>query len=70
MSTTEQILDVRTVAGAIGAEITGVRLSGDLEESTVAAVRAAILATGWCSCATRSTSTTRPRPPSGAGWAR
>jgi taurine dioxygenase len=44
MSTTERILDVRKVAGAIGAEITGVRLSGDLEESTVAAVRAAILA--------------------------
>jgi alpha-ketoglutarate-dependent sulfate ester dioxygenase len=43
MSTAEQILDVRKVAGAIGAEVTGVRLSGDLDDSVVAAVRAAVL---------------------------
>lgn len=43
MSTVETILDVRKVAGVIGAEITGVHLSGDLEYAAVAAVRAAIL---------------------------
>jgi len=43
MSTVEQILDVRKVAGLLGAELTGVRLSGDLDDATVAAVRAAVL---------------------------
>jgi alpha-ketoglutarate-dependent sulfate ester dioxygenase len=43
MSTVEQILDVRQVAGVIGAEVTGVRLSGELDDAVVAAVRAAVL---------------------------
>jgi taurine dioxygenase len=43
MSTVEQILDVRKVGGVIGAEVTGVRLSGDLDAAVVAAVRAAVL---------------------------
>jgi taurine dioxygenase len=36
-------LDIRPIAGAIGAEIHGVDLSGDLPEATVAAIRAAWL---------------------------
>lgn len=36
-------LDVRRIAGGLGAEITGVRLSPDLPEAEVAAVRTAIL---------------------------
>jgi alpha-ketoglutarate-dependent taurine dioxygenase len=43
MSTVEQILDVRKVGGVIGAEVTGVRLSGDVDAAVVAAVRAAVL---------------------------
>jgi alpha-ketoglutarate-dependent taurine dioxygenase len=36
-------LDVRPVAGRIGAEVLGVRLSGGLEPATVKAIREALL---------------------------
>lgn len=39
----EEPLDVVPVAGRIGAEIRGVALGGDLDEATVAAIRAALL---------------------------
>lgn len=41
---TDAALDIRPVAGRIGAEISGVRLSGDLPDATIAAIRAALLA--------------------------
>ncbi|MET0313172.1 MAG: TauD/TfdA family dioxygenase [Hansschlegelia sp.] len=41
--TSESDLAIRPVAGRIGAEISGVRLSGDLPEATVAAIRAALV---------------------------
>lgn len=40
---TEGLLDVAPVAGRIGAEIRGVRLSGELDDTTVAAIRAALI---------------------------
>jgi taurine dioxygenase len=39
----ENPLDVRPVAGRLGAEIRGVALSGDLDDATLAAIRAALL---------------------------
>jgi alpha-ketoglutarate-dependent taurine dioxygenase len=39
----ESPLDIRPVAGRIGAEIRGVRLGGDLDPITVAAIRSALL---------------------------
>lgn len=36
-------IEVRPIAGAIGAEISGVSLSGDLSDATVAAIRQALL---------------------------
>src|SRR5215470_6043005 len=39
----EAALDVRPIAPAIGAEIYGVRLSGDLSAETVTAIRNALL---------------------------
>ena len=36
-------LKIRRVAGALGAEITGVDLSQDLSDETIAAIRAAFL---------------------------
>ncbi len=36
-------LDIVPVAGRIGAEIRGIRLSGDLDDATVAAIRAALI---------------------------
>ena len=36
-------LDIRRVAGRIGAEIRGVALSGDLDAATVAAIRQALV---------------------------
>jgi alpha-ketoglutarate-dependent sulfate ester dioxygenase len=44
MSLTTTELSVRKVAGNIGAEISGVTLSGDLDDSTVARIRETILA--------------------------
>lgn len=43
MSVEKQLFDIRPVAGRIGAEISGVALSGDLSDATVAALRAAIV---------------------------
>lgn len=43
MSIDKQLFDIRPVAGRIGAEISGVELSGDLPDATVAALRAAIV---------------------------
>ena len=37
-------LDVRPIAGEIGAEVTGVDLAGPLDDATIAAIRAALLA--------------------------
>ncbi len=39
----ESLLDIAPVAGRIGAEIRGVRLSADLDDTTVAAIRAALI---------------------------
>lgn len=39
----ERRLEIQPLAGRIGAEIAGVRLSGDLDDATVAVVRAALL---------------------------
>src|SRR6185295_15570356 len=39
-------IEVRPIAGAIGAEITGIDLGKDLDEDTVAAIRRAWLAYG------------------------
>ncbi|MBE1043092.1 TauD/TfdA family dioxygenase, partial [Escherichia coli] len=36
-------LDIRPVAGRIGAEIRGVTLSGELDAATVAAIQAALV---------------------------
>ncbi|WP_040577974.1 TauD/TfdA family dioxygenase [Methylopila sp. M107] len=44
MSVATELFDIRPVAGRIGAEIAGVKLSGDLPAETVAAIRAAIVA--------------------------
>jgi len=41
---TGQTLTVRPVAGRIGGVIEGVRISGDLDDATIAAIRAALLA--------------------------
>ena len=38
-----QALDIRPVAGALGAEISGVDLSGDLSDETIADIRQALL---------------------------
>lgn len=40
---TEGFLDIAPVAGRIGAEIRGVRLSGEVDDTTVAAIRAALV---------------------------
>ncbi len=42
-SEADSTLDIVPVAGRIGAEIRGVRLSGDLDQPTVAAIRAALV---------------------------
>jgi len=39
-------LDIRRVAGALGAEIAGVDLAGDLPDATIAAIRAALVEHG------------------------
>jgi alpha-ketoglutarate-dependent sulfate ester dioxygenase len=44
VSITQTELDIRRISGNIGAEISGVRLSGDLPGETIAQIRAAILA--------------------------
>lgn len=44
MTITHTELDIRRINGKIGAEITGVRLSGDLPNETIAQIRAAVLA--------------------------
>ena len=52
-------LDIRPLAGRIGAEIDGVQLAGDLPEATIAAIEAAIEANPLhCSCGASSTDTT------------
>jgi alpha-ketoglutarate-dependent taurine dioxygenase len=43
MSVDSKLFDIRPVAGRIGAEIEGVRLSGELPDATVAAIRASIV---------------------------
>ncbi len=40
---TKRLLQIRRIAGALGAEIAGVDLSKDLDEETVAAIRRAWL---------------------------
>ena len=42
-STTDLGLDIAPVGGRIGAEIRGVRLGGDLDDATIAAIRAALV---------------------------
>jgi len=42
-SNTQSAIDVRPVAGRIGAEISGIQLGGDLPEATMAEIRRALL---------------------------
>jgi alpha-ketoglutarate-dependent sulfate ester dioxygenase len=44
MTITQTELDIRRLTGNIGAEISGIRLSGDLPAETIAQIRAAVLA--------------------------
>ncbi|MEM7273702.1 MAG: TauD/TfdA family dioxygenase [Actinomycetota bacterium] len=43
MTTTEVELSIRPMAGALGAEIDGLDLSADLDDATIAAIRAALV---------------------------
>lgn len=62
-------LEIHPVAGRIGAEIRGIKLSGELDASTVEAIQQALLTHKVIFSATRLTSTTKARKPSHSCWA-
>lgn len=61
-------LDIHPVAGRIGAEIRGIKLSGDLDPATVDAIQQALLTHKVIFSATRPTSTINARKPSPTCW--
>lgn len=58
-----QPLDIHPVAGRIGAEIRGIKLSGELDAATVEAIQQALVQYKVIFFASRPTSMTRARKP-------
>lgn len=69
MSISAPGIDARRIAGHIGAEITGVRVTADLPGDVFAIIRQACTSTRSSSSAARATWTTRSRPASPASSA-